>query len=488
MAKSLHGAGMIAPTAVRSVYIITMEFGGLVDVGGLGKAVRQYAVGLAERGYGVTVFMPTHGRHLDPNRGFTLRPLDFSTCGERRGLDGAAYPYCLGAEATEVSGVRIVMFKGLDYATGSVFDKWGVYEMVEEKAALLARGVVAYAEKFGLPDLIHVNDWPTVLAGVALRDLAEKRGLATPLVFSIHLSWDYSFPWHYATWAGLEDGLHPVWRVCCHRRELHSTLWDQLSGNVEKFGATVADVVATVSFGYLEELLSKHGQWLRDKSCVVYNSTDWSINDVGDVDVWSLVEEVKRHGVVGDIQRGGELFLAVGRLTSQKGLDIAVRALDHAPSARLLVLGIPAGDWGYEQYLKNLVMERWGRVALSTARLSQKMFKALHKAAVALVMPSRWEPFGISAIESMALGTPVIATRVGGLPEVVGGVGLLVEPEDPVALGRAMEEVATGARRLPRGVELAGYVDNKFRMWHTVDMLLECYERARQFAYYRAVS
>jgi len=48
-----------------------------------------------------------------------------------------------------------------------VFDRWGVYEYAEEKAALLARAAAAFAGRFGLPDLVHVNDWPTVLAGVA---------------------------------------------------------------------------------------------------------------------------------------------------------------------------------------------------------------------------------------------------------------------------------------------------------------------------------
>jgi starch synthase len=168
------------PERIRRVFIVSMEMAGFVKVGGLGEAVRQYAVGLARRGYDVTVLMPSHGRHLDPSRGFDLYPLDFRACGERWGLDGRAYPYCLGAEMTFVEGVKVVMFKGLDHATGHVFDRWGVYEYAEEKAALLARAAAAFAGRFGLPDLVHVNDWPTVLAGVALKDLAEGRGDGAP--------------------------------------------------------------------------------------------------------------------------------------------------------------------------------------------------------------------------------------------------------------------------------------------------------------------
>jgi starch synthase len=483
--------GLRAPERVRRVYILTMELAPFVRVGGLGEAVKQYAVGLAQRGYDVTVLMPSHGRHLDPHRGFDLYPLDFRACGERVGVDGRRYPYCLGAEMACYRGVRVVMFKGLDYSTGFVFDRWGVYEYAEEKASLLARAAVAFAERFGLPDLVHANDWATALAGVALKDMAERGGLAVPLVFTVHLSWNYSFPWHYAEWSGLSDRPHPVWRVCCHKREYYSAVWDEGGGSVERFGLAESDLVTTVSYGYLEELLHKYGEWLREKACVVYNSTEWSADDVKDVagvDAWRLVEEVMRLGAAGRIERGGALFLSVGRLVYQKGLDLAVRALDYAPSARLLILGTPSGEWGYEEYLKGLVAERWGRAALSLARLPQKLYKALHYAARALVMPSRWEPFGISALEAMALGTPVIAARTGGLPEIVDRYGILVEPEDARRLGEAMEAVATGRYKLPARDEIAKYVDGKFRLEHTVRMLEHCYEKARVFAFYRAVS
>lgn len=482
---------MYAPERIKKVFIVAMEFAPLVKIGGLAEAVRQYAVALAERGYDVTVLMPSHGRHLDPTRGFDLYPLDFRACGERWGADGRPYPYCLGAEFTVYRGVKVVMFKGLDYATGHVFDRWGVYEYAEEKASLLARAVAAFAERFGLPDLVHVNDWPTVLAGVALKDLAERRGIALPLVFTIHLSWDYSFPWHYAEWSGLSDRLHPVWRVCCHRWESYRAIWDGEWGNVQKFGMIEADAVSTVSYGYLDELLSKYGRWLREKTCVVYNSTDWSVKEVEGVkaeDRWRLVEEVEKMGTIGRLDKRGELFIAVGRLTYQKGLDIAVRALDYAPSSRLLILAVPAGEHQYEDYVKRLVEERSGRTALTTAKLPPRLYKALHYVAKALVMPSRWEPFGISAIESMALGTPVIATRVGGLPEIIDDVGFLVNPDDVEGLGRVMEGLATGKLRAPARGEIIKRVDQTFRLENTAQMLLNCYEKARKLAYYRAIS
>ncbi|MFB6490805.1 MAG: glycogen/starch synthase [Thermoproteus sp. AZ2] len=518
---------MRAPERVRSVWILTFEYQGVASVGGLGSAARQYAETLAKRGIDVTVLMPSHWRHLVRDNPLRLYQLDLRACGERRGLDGKIYPYCLGADMTHIGPVRLILFKGLDTPTGLVFDRWYPYENVEEKAALFARGAVAFAARFGLPDLIHANDWHSALAGVAVRDYAEREvGLALPLVFTIHLSSGYSFPWHYASeaWAGVPDRPHLVWRVCCHQWSRYSQVWDEAGGSVERFAAIEADALSSVSWGYLNELLAKYGEWLRGKACVVYNSTDWRAEEAE--------EALRRYGglagalkalaqlapMSGWLDGEGTLFLAVGRLTGQKGLDIAVRALDYAPSARLLILGIPVGDAGYEAYLEGLVWARGGRAALTKARVPRDLYMALHYAAAALVMPSRWEPFGISAIEAMAVGAPVIAASVGGLPEVVKdiragggeGTGLLVPPEDPRALGVAMESLANWARGRPEAVPdpslralaqalgpeyvkrlrqyISSYVDENFREGRLFEQLMACYEKARQMAFWRAVT
>ena len=72
----------------------------------------------------------------------------------------------------------------------------------------------------------------------------------------------------------------------------------------------------------------------------------------------------------------------------------------------------------------------------------------------AVVVPSRREGLGLVAVEALALGRPVIASQVGGLPEVVtAGTGMLVPPEDPAALAlrTAITAAALAARRLARG-------------------------------------
>jgi starch synthase len=524
---------LFAPTGIKSVWMVSFEYSGVASLGGLGEAVRARAEMLARRAVSVTVFMPSHGRCWDPllRVKLGLRDTGFSECSYRRGVDGRYYHYCIGADEANVKGVRVVLFKGLDRVTRGVLDEWSIYSRVEEKASLLARALKAYTQRSGeLPDLVEVHDWHSVLAGVIVRQEAEKRGLAVPLVYTIHLSGSPSFPWHYASqdWSGLQDGPHLVWRIVRHEVEHYSSLWDSLGGNVEAFGVHEADLVVTVSLSYLrEELFKRYGDWIAGKSCVIYNPVDLRIEDAerwvverygglgGGVE-WRIVEDtLSGYRRWGYLDRGGALLISLGRLTWQKGFDVAVRALDHTPSSRLLILGLQVGDYGFESELRRLVEERAGRVMVVLDRIPVDVRDALIRLATATVVPSRWEPFGLVAVESMALGTPVIASAVGGLREVVvdlrsnpNGTGLLVRPEDPADMGVAMESLVQlmsggsphlipiqGLRSLASpdaGLRVRGncvkHVDEHFREHAVYSQVEACYERARQMAYYRAVA
>jgi len=422
--------------------------------------------------------------------------------------------------------------KGLDEATGRLLDSWPPYANVEEKAALLARAVPVLVKHLGYPDLVHAHDWHGGLAGVALKAVAEREGYALPLLFTVHLAGGKCFPWHYASadWAGLVDNPHLVWRVTKHVWESYRGVWESVRECVDAFAAIEADALSTVSWGYLDEVLARYGEWLRGKSCVIYNSTDWRAEEVAEemrktygTDEREalrhrLLNDALRHAAAGHIPPDPPFFVVVGRLTYQKGFDVALRALDHYPEARLLILGIPVGDEGYESMIEDMVRERAGRAALIKERLPSHIFMGLHYAATALLMPSRFEPFGISAIEAMAVGTPIIASYVGGLKDVVEdlrhherGTGLHVRPEDPVDLANAMRSLAAvihgwGPGAVPDPYLRARYeregrimgervrswcverVERYFRPHAVAGMLRRCYEKTRLMAYYRAIT
>jgi glycosyltransferase involved in cell wall biosynthesis len=129
--------------------------------------------------------------------------------------------------------------------------------------------------------------------------------------------------------------------------------------------------------------------------------------------------------------------LFVGRLDRQKGVDVLYAAMQRlGGQANALIVGsaVVAAEKGVTPP-PNVQFTGW---------LSRNQITALYAAAQVLVVPSRWEGFGLVAVEAMRAGRAVIASRVGGLPEVVehGVTGLLVEPGDAGALAEALQSVS----------------------------------------------
>ena len=98
------------------------------------------------------------------------------------------------------------------------------------------------------------------------------------------------------------------------------------------------------------------------------------------------------------------------------------------------------------------------------------------------VLPSRMEGVSLTLLEAMSAGLPVVATRVGGNPEVVvdGATGLLVEPGEPRQLAAALQSLlGDEARRLTLGAAGRRRVDETFSMERFVDAHVQLYERLR---------
>jgi glycosyltransferase involved in cell wall biosynthesis len=148
-----------------------------------------------------------------------------------------------------------------------------------------------------------------------------------------------------------------------------------------------------------------------------------------------------------DVPAEARVLLAVARLTPQKGIDVAVRALAALPDDTVLVV---LGEGPERGRLEALARELGvGRRVFLPGRVPD-VAAWLGRASL-LVHPVRWEGFGLGVLEAMLAGLPVVASNVGSLPELVadGETGLLVRADDPSALAlgvaRALGEPQLGA-------------------------------------------
>ncbi len=139
-----------------------------------------------------------------------------------------------------------------------------------------------------------------------------------------------------------------------------------------------------------------------------------------------------------------EFFVYHGRLAPNKGLPTLVAALSQlAPGLRRPVVFL-GPDWGMRAELERQA-ERLGVSALLVFPGWQEppQVRAVLRRATALVLPSEWEAFGLVLLMGMAAGTPLVASSVGGVPEVLdhGRAGRLVPFGEPAALATALAEV-----------------------------------------------
>jgi glycosyltransferase involved in cell wall biosynthesis len=139
-----------------------------------------------------------------------------------------------------------------------------------------------------------------------------------------------------------------------------------------------------------------------------------------------------------DVPDDARVLLAVSRLTAQKGIDVAIRALADLPADTVLVV---LGEGPERATLERLASDIGVDARVVLPGRVPDVAAWLHRARL-LVHPARWEGFGLGVLEAMLAGLPVVASNVSSLPELVadGETGILVPPDDAAALARGIAE------------------------------------------------
>ncbi len=142
------------------------------------------------------------------------------------------------------------------------------------------------------------------------------------------------------------------------------------------------------------------------------------------------------------------LLLSVGRLLPQKGLEYLIRALPGIEADyHYLMMGEGPEKDNLQALVNKLGLEK--RVTIMGKVPDSKKIEC-YSAADIFVHPSLYEPFGIVLVEAMATECAVVSTKVGGIPEVVGDAGILVEPRNSGQIAGAVERIAGDKKLMAR--------------------------------------
>jgi len=169
-----------------------------------------------------------------------------------------------------------------------------------------------------------------------------------------------------------------------------------------------------------------------------------------DLAAWANPETDRAEGL--DLPK--EYFLFVGRVAANKGLPTLLDALAHLDPGARRPLVLMGRDWGeraqLEAQARSLGLGDQVRFLDHVDPLS--VYRGVIRGARALVLPSEWEAFGLVLLEAMAAGTPIVATAVGGVPDVLdqGRTGRLVPYGDANALAGALRSVVDDSRETER--------------------------------------
>ncbi|NNN05784.1 MAG: glycogen synthase GlgA [Elusimicrobia bacterium] len=437
-----------------------------IKTGGLADVVDALSRGLAERGHRVVLVLPKY-------RALKLDGVALSRAGEVSVPMGGRNETARLWKA-KVGGVDLVLLDHEGYYDrpgGPYQGKTSVYADDDnaERFAFYSRAALEAARALGFkPDIAHAHDWHAGLMAAYLKLTYGNDPFfaATRSVVTIHnLAFQGVYPIEAAARAGFSgEQAAPMGPL---------EYWGGIS--YLKGGLALADAVTTVSPTYAREIREKSefGMGLEgvlnarsDGVLGILNGLDPELNDPrtdahiarnygsGDVAEGKAANKAWLQRRLGLEQRlGAPLFVVASRLAAQKGIDLVLESIDElvARGAQVVVTG--SGDAALEESLAAAVARHPGQVAAHP--FDEIFVHAVYAAADFLLMPSRFEPCGLSQLIAHRYGALPIVTPTGGLVDTVRdlrldasrGDGIMMREFSVRGLVEAVEAAIAAYRR-----------------------------------------
>ncbi len=329
------------------------------NTGGLGTACYGLTKGLSKQGINITFVIPTAPKPIESD----FVNLIIASCTsflDIKRVSSLLVPYTSSEGYAKTYKSRYFNKNFGNIYGQNLFDEVNRYAMKARE--------IAINETF---DLIHCHDWMTYLAGIEAKKASKK-----PLVVQVHAT---EFD---------RTGGHP----------------NQAVYDIERMGMHAADLIIAVS-NFTKNKIVKHYGISSEKVFVVHNAVEFrSFPDT---------EEFK-------IKSQDKIVLFLGRITLQKGpdyfLDAAKKVLENEKNIKFIVVG--SGDMEIDMVERAAKLGIANHVLFTGFLRGDDVDKA-YKMADLYVMPSVSEPFGITPLEAMRNGTPVIISKQSGVSEVI---------------------------------------------------------------------
>lgn len=521
-------AGKKKSAPLKKIWLITREYEGLAGAGGVKDMCRQLAESLAQTRRTVSVILPCYGFMNPEALGFTeIDAFDVVMNYPGQGRREAVIIHHAG-----IRGVQIYLVDSPRYR-----EKESIYTYTRAEAArynqhqgaayfdyfamnvLLQKAALALMVRQGeTVDVIHCQDGHTALLPAMLRESEGFRHFFrhTGAVVTIHNAGEgyhqevadlpfaaaiCDLPDHFIRANLLNNAFDPFLAAARHAilntvsenyaRELQETDSDLLTGWL---GHRLLDIGVDLA-GVTNGINPADFAPRRPEKLGLDAAFDPESGDLAGKKICkaTLVAEIAANRISG-IERSGSLvadpkiplFTMIGRLTSQKGVDILIHALelllDRDPGFQVLILG--SGSRELENSLVQLAAmpEHSGRICILRG-YDPILANRIYAAGDFFLVPSRYEPCGLTDFIAQLAGNIPIVRHTGGLVKVEDGVtGLAYRDHSPHALARTMERALDLYRNQPgRIAEIQKAATKKIRSTYTWARV-----RTRYLALYQA--